>query len=561
MDSLLTSSIGIPGATSSLPPLPPSMRSSLAGSNPGSPPADYLAAMMMARRQNNASTCATNDTGLMSGLSSINPASAAALSRGHSRTSSPGLEDPELAELAAKKSLAAAGLSMSGGSPQPDVAALAMAAAQQAAAQVYQQFAGITGGTGAGDTGPGMGMGGYSAGPSHASAGWPAGMMMGGGLGTGPTAGSLGPAPAGGYGGSGYGGGGLGTGQGMGPGPDVMGGSADTGGDPQLEVMKELMALASRQDSPAVAMWVLQQMQTLINNQAEAPVAAAASSALSATGTQPLTFAAAPFTGVPMPGSTMGSQAPSDDSQDAGLSALFKPKQGYGFGAFGNGTECLGSTGGLAHWGSAAGSELQRALSGFSLGSESSAPALAVETSELSLAHSPTGSPNSGGSPSNSQGSNAGSGKGPESGRPKPADCGSSILPAFDRPARSSQNPALAESPVLPKSWSCSGAPPPPRAGNAGYAGSGADSGHGARMKMIQDPVVASPGRFRRIKKGSNKYYSTAWTDGPAGSSTSTADVAKYGVDVPSDTQQAVDAKLASVPEVLGAGVPGYDSE
>lgn len=552
MDSLLTSSIGIPGATSSLPPLPPSMRSSLAGSNPGSPPADYLAAMMMAQRQNNASTYATNDTGLMSGLSSINPAGAAALSRGHSRTSSPGLEDPELAELAAKKSLAAAGLSMGGGSPHPDVAALAMAAAQQAAAQVYQQFAGITGGTAGAGPG-GMGMGGYSAGPSTGVADTLAGMMMGGGLGAGPAA------PAGGYAG-GYGGGGLATGQGMATGPDVMGGSTDAGDDPQLEVMKELMALASRQDSPAVAMWALQQLQTLINNQSEAPVAAAASSALSATGAQPLNFAAAPFTGMPMPGSNMGSQAPSIDSQDAGLSALFKPKQGSGFGAFGNTTESLGSTGGLAHWGSAAGSELQRALSGFSLGSESSAPALAVETSELSLAHSPTGSPNSGGSPSNSQGSSAGSGRGPMAGRPRPAagaDRGSSILPAFDRPVRGSQNPALAESPVLPKSWSRTSAPPPPRAGTAGTASSGADSG-GARMNMFQDPVVTSPGRFRRIKKGSNKYYSTAWSDSPAGGSAAAGDVAKYGVDVPSDTQQAADAKLASV---LGAGVPGYDSE
>jgi hypothetical protein len=89
------------------------------------------------------------------------------------------------------------------------------------------------------------------------------------------------------------------------------------------------------------------------------------------------------------------------------------------------------------------------------------------------------------------------------------------------------------------------------------------------------DPVVASPGRFRRIKKGRNAYYSTQWGAGAAGAAAAAAAAAggagggvpggsggvaaKYGVDVPEGSAPAAEGHAAAA-KAKGAA-PGYDSE
>jgi hypothetical protein len=391
--------------------------------------------------------------------SASNSVSGSGLSRGHSRASSPGL----LQQQQQQQSEEQAGL---GGGPPPDVAAMAMAAAQQAAAAVYQQFASL------------------SSGPSGAPD-----LMLGGPSGLGPPAGFGGGFEDGGGGG---------------------------GGEPQLEVMQELMAMASRQDSPAVAVWALQQLQAMV-------------------GPDPLPGFGP---GAPPPFAGAGPEEPGEPP----LGAFAGKGGGGGYGSFGSrgggpgsaaGAETLGSAGcrlhgggggggGLVRWGSAsAGSELQRALSGFSLASDSGAPLpMAGEASDLSLAHSPTGSAHSGSPP-------PGRGRGG----------GASGVP--------------------PKSW---------RTAELGGGGGGCCSG--TRSTFHLDPVVASPGRFRRIKKGRNAYYSgTHWgsAGGGAGAGADGAALAGMPGGGPAGGGGAAAGEgpaAAGDARALAAkgGAPGYDS-
>jgi hypothetical protein len=432
---------------------------------------------------------------------------------------------------------------------------MAMAAAQQAAAQVYHQFASLSVAPG-----PAAQQGGGAAlGSSPDSSGLGELMMAGGGMN-----GGMGGAP-------GYGGG-------FGPLGDGFG-AAD--GEAQLEVMKELMAMASRQDSPAVAMWALQQLQAMVGPGpgagAGGPSAYGAPDLLSAfnppgapafpgagpeeAGEQPLGAFAAKGGGASSGGAY--SNFGGGPGSAAGSDILGGSGHGGGHSGHGGGH---GGHGGLAHWGSAAGSELQRALSGFSLASESSAAPgpLAGESSELSLAHSPSGSARSGSPPLGAAGAGLGA---------------SSILPSFDRPPAGGAGVGAGQpSPVLPRSWR---AVEPRQGGGSGGAGAGtgtAGSGTGAPgaapKTMFQlDPVVASPGRFRRIKKGRNAYYSTQWGAGGGGGGGGAASegagagvpdggavgvAAKYGVDVPTDGAPAAEG-LAAAAQAKGAA-PGYDS-